>query len=83
MLNHFASAVLNAALSFFISANDSMLAFTKRAVGDSKSFRLLDVGFGDGDMLRAIARWAQRRKLSDHCPVFIRLRVADAVRVAG
>jgi len=26
---------------------------------------------------------AQRRKLSDHCPVFIRLRVADAVRVAG
>jgi endonuclease/exonuclease/phosphatase family metal-dependent hydrolase len=26
---------------------------------------------------------AQRRKLSDHCPVFIRLRVADAVRKAG
>jgi endonuclease/exonuclease/phosphatase family metal-dependent hydrolase len=26
---------------------------------------------------------AQRRKLSDHCPVFIRLRVADATRVAG
>jgi len=26
---------------------------------------------------------AQRRKLSDHCPVFIRLRVADAVRDAG
>jgi endonuclease/exonuclease/phosphatase family metal-dependent hydrolase len=26
---------------------------------------------------------AQRRKLSDHCPVFIRLRVADAVRAAG
>jgi len=26
---------------------------------------------------------AQRRKLSDHCPVFIRLRVADAVRGAG
>ena len=31
MLNHLASAALNAALSFFISANDSMLAFTKRA----------------------------------------------------
>lgn len=26
-----------------------------------KSFRLLDVGFGDGDMLRRIARWAARR----------------------
>jgi len=26
---------------------------------------------------------AQRRKLSDHCPVFIRLRVADAARGAG
>jgi endonuclease/exonuclease/phosphatase family metal-dependent hydrolase len=26
---------------------------------------------------------ALRRKLSDHCPVFIRLRVADAVRGAG
>jgi endonuclease/exonuclease/phosphatase family metal-dependent hydrolase len=26
---------------------------------------------------------AQRRKMSDHCPVFIRLRVADAVGVAG
>jgi endonuclease/exonuclease/phosphatase family metal-dependent hydrolase len=26
---------------------------------------------------------AQRRKLSDHCPVFIRLRVADAVHTPG
>ena len=26
---------------------------------------------------------ALRRKLSDHCPVFIRLRVADAVRGVG
>jgi endonuclease/exonuclease/phosphatase family metal-dependent hydrolase len=26
---------------------------------------------------------ALRRKLSDHCPVFIRLRVADAVRAMG
>ena len=37
------------------------LAFLKRAVGDRPSFRLLDVGFGDGDMLRRIARWAARR----------------------
>jgi len=31
---------------------------------DSKVFRLLDVGFGDGDMLRRIARWANRRGLA-------------------
>ena len=38
-----------------------VLAILKRAVGDAKSFRLLDVGFGDGDILRAVARWARRR----------------------
>ena len=37
------------------------LGFLKRAVGTRPSFRLLDVGFGDGDMLRRIARWAVRR----------------------
>src|SRR5688572_2076156 len=37
------------------------LAFLGRAVGRRTRFRLLDVGFGDGDILRAIARWAQRR----------------------
>lgn len=37
------------------------MAFLDRAVGSAKRFRLLDVGFGDGDILRAIARWARRR----------------------
>src|SRR3954469_8216681 len=37
------------------------LAFLKRAVGDARRFRLMDVGFGDGDVLRAVARWARRR----------------------
>ena len=37
------------------------LAFLDRAVGRATSFRLLDVGFGDGDMLRRIARWAAAR----------------------
>ena len=37
------------------------LAFLGRAVRGRKRFRLLDVGFGDGDMLRAISRWAARR----------------------
>src|SRR5687767_12705359 len=42
------------------------LAFLHRAVGKRTSFRLLDVGFGDGDMLRAIARWAKRRGIAAH-----------------
>ncbi len=33
----------------------------KGAVVDKRPFRLLDVGYGDGDMLRTIWRWAQRR----------------------
>jgi 2-polyprenyl-3-methyl-5-hydroxy-6-metoxy-1,4-benzoquinol methylase len=37
------------------------LGFLARAVGNRQAFKLLDVGFGDGDMLRAIARWAERR----------------------
>lgn len=40
------------------------LAFLARAVGDRRSFRLLDVGFGDGDVLRAIHRWAERREIA-------------------
>lgn len=40
------------------------LAFLGRAVGRRKRFTLLDVGFGDGDMLRMIARWAQRRGIA-------------------
>ena len=37
------------------------LGFLERAAGGRSSFRLLDVGFGDGDMLRRIARWAATR----------------------
>lgn len=37
------------------------LAFLARALGHRTSFSLLDVGFGQGDMLRAIRRWADRR----------------------
>jgi SAM-dependent methyltransferase len=36
------------------------LSFVKRATED-RPFRLLDVGFGHGDMLRTIARWAEKR----------------------
>jgi SAM-dependent methyltransferase len=41
-------------------AHRPTLAFLARAVGRKTSFSVLDVGFGDGDMLRAIARWARR-----------------------
>ncbi|MDB5679046.1 methyltransferase domain-containing protein [Sphingomonas bacterium] len=37
------------------------LSFVRRALGERKAFKLLDVGFGDGDMLRTIARWAEKR----------------------
>lgn len=37
------------------------LAFLGRAVGQRRAFSLLDVGFGNGDMLRRIARWAAER----------------------
>ena len=37
------------------------LAFLDSLVGKGGRLKLLDVGFGDGDMLRRIARWAGRR----------------------
>lgn len=37
------------------------IAFLNRAVGSARAFSLLDVGFGDGDILRTIARWARKR----------------------
>ena len=44
-------------------AHRPTLAFLERTVGNRKHFSLLDVGFGDGDMLRAVARWARRREI--------------------
>ena len=37
------------------------LAFLDRLPATDRPLRILDVGFGDGDMLRRIARWAGRR----------------------
>ncbi|MBA3895620.1 MAG: methyltransferase domain-containing protein [Sphingomonadaceae bacterium] len=44
-------------------ARPPTLSFIRRAIGNRKAFKLLDVGFGDGDMLRAIAAWAAKRGL--------------------
>lgn len=40
------------------------LAFLDRAAHGMARFRLLDVGFGQGDMLRRIARWARSRGIA-------------------
>jgi SAM-dependent methyltransferase len=40
------------------------LDFLGRALGERKQFRLLDVGYGGGDMLRAIAHCAAKRAIS-------------------
>lgn len=40
------------------------LLFLKRATRGLPAFRLLDVGFGQGDMLRRIARWARKRNIA-------------------
>lgn len=40
------------------------LRFVDRALAGRKSFKLLDVGFGDGDMLRTIARWAAKNGIA-------------------
>ena len=44
-------------------AHRPTLSFLRRAVG-RRSFRLLDVGFGGGDMLRCIAGWARKRRIA-------------------
>lgn len=40
------------------------LAFLGRAARVRQRLRILDVGFGDGDMLRRVARWAAGRDLA-------------------
>jgi len=40
------------------------LDFLARGSKGMTRFRLLDVGFGDGDMLRRIARWAKKRGIA-------------------
>ena len=40
------------------------LSFLARGLGSRSRFRLLDVGFGYGDMLRTICRWAAARGIT-------------------
>ena len=40
------------------------LRFLARTARPGRRYRVLDVGFGDGDMLRYIARWGARRGIA-------------------
>lgn len=42
------------------------IRYFDRAAAGLKAFSLLDVGFGHGDMLRAVARWARKRGIAAH-----------------
>jgi 2-polyprenyl-3-methyl-5-hydroxy-6-metoxy-1,4-benzoquinol methylase len=63
-------ATYRAVLADLASVNRVTLAqrptldFLRRAVGTRREFSLLDVGFGHGDMLRAIAAWARKRGIA-------------------
>jgi 2-polyprenyl-3-methyl-5-hydroxy-6-metoxy-1,4-benzoquinol methylase len=59
------------------------LSFLQRALGGANSFRLLDVGFGDGDMLRIIARWAAKRGIdADLVGIDLNVRSAEVAKAA-
>ena len=59
------------------------LGFLERATRGMSGFRLLDVGFGHGDMLRRIAAWAQSRRLeADLVGIDLNPKSAAAARAA-
>lgn len=59
------------------------LNFLARGTKGMTALRLLDVGFGYGDMLRRIAKWAKRRRLAaDLIGVDLNTRSAAAARAA-
>lgn len=60
------------------------LDFLARATGGRTRFRLLDVGFGDGDMLRRIARWAEAKGIeAELVGVDLNPRSEQAARAHG
>jgi 2-polyprenyl-3-methyl-5-hydroxy-6-metoxy-1,4-benzoquinol methylase len=60
-----------------------VLGYLQRAAASLSSFSLLDVGFGDGDILRSIARWAHKRNITARLTgVDLNARSADIARAA-
>lgn len=59
------------------------LAFLARGAKDMPAFRLIDVGFGHGDMMRRIARWTRRRGIAvDLVGVDLNPKSAEVARAA-
>lgn len=59
------------------------LAFLSRATRGATAFSLLDVGYGEGGMLRGIAAWARRRGIeAELTGVDLNLKSAAAARAA-
>lgn len=59
------------------------LSFLDRVAAGMPAFRLLDVGFGQGDMLRRIAHWARRSGIAvDLVGVDLNPRSAEIARAA-
>jgi SAM-dependent methyltransferase len=60
------AAVLNdlARVNAWTFTHRATLAWLDEVAAGRPAFRLLDVGFGQGDMLRAIAKWARRRGIA-------------------
>jgi SAM-dependent methyltransferase len=60
------AAVLHdlARVNFWTLAARPTIGFLARGTRGMPAFRLMDVGFGHGDMLRRIARWARRRGIA-------------------
>jgi 2-polyprenyl-3-methyl-5-hydroxy-6-metoxy-1,4-benzoquinol methylase len=48
-------------LNWWLMTPRPTIGFIRRTLRGRRRFTLLDVGYGQGDMLRAIARWARRR----------------------
>jgi 2-polyprenyl-3-methyl-5-hydroxy-6-metoxy-1,4-benzoquinol methylase len=64
-------------------ARHPTLSFLSRILKGQSQVRVLDVGFGDGDMLRAIARWTAKRGISaDLTGIDLNPRSAPAARAA-
>jgi 2-polyprenyl-3-methyl-5-hydroxy-6-metoxy-1,4-benzoquinol methylase len=53
-----------AAVNTLTMARRPTLEFLGRALKSRTSFRLLDVGFGEGDMLRTISKWASAKGIA-------------------
>jgi 2-polyprenyl-3-methyl-5-hydroxy-6-metoxy-1,4-benzoquinol methylase len=79
------AAVLHdlAAVNTMTMARRPTIGFLERALAGRTSFRLLDVGFGEGDMLRTIARWAEKRGIAaDLVGIDLNANSVDAGRAA-